>query len=533
MKMRTGLKQMTLMAVVAAWFGVHANNSFAVIWDAGVSAASASWYTAANWNPDTVPTAWLTTDIAQFDNSGTATTAVIDMGTASATGVGSLSIAAIETTTARTRALTISNSSSSVDGILTLNGAAISISFTGSPVVTSNVIVHKNNTSTGALTFSKTGSGGRTLTLDLVNPTNIVAIDSASGTLTISSNITGAGGLTLMRAATSASRFDVSGTNTYAGDTHLRSGVLRARVAANVMPHGVGKGNLRIAAGATFSMDFSNTINGLNDGLDSLGFSGGGTVFTNDATSVVLTVGDGDADGSFSGTIVSTQPGSTVGFAKMGSGTQVLSGANTYNGTTAVNAGALIVNGSHIGGSGYIVAGGATLGGNGTISAGVDLTGTIAAGATTLPSPDTLTIGGLTLQNGSTGIFDLVNTPGVHAPGAGNDLIDITGALTGLAATTVSIDVDAIGGGDLTSTGTWTLALYDSLAGTGVPAFTVSGIDAGLSYSVNVVPDNLGDPTGAGSVQLTVVPEPGSLILMGLGVVVGMAGWRRQQRCAK
>jgi hypothetical protein len=196
-----------------------------------------------------------------------------------------------------------------------------------------------------------------------------------------------------------------------------------------------------------------------------------------------------------------------------------------------VNAGALIVDGTHTGGAGYTVGGNGTLGGIGTISAPVDLNGTIRPGT----SPGTLTIGGLTLQNGSTGVFDLVNTAGTHAPGAGNDLIDITGALTGLALTTVNIDVDAIGGGDLSAAGTWTLALYDSLAGTGIPTFTVMGVDAGYSYAVNIVPDDLGVPTGPGAVQLTLtaVPEPASFVIIGLGMILGAAGCRRGRRDAK
>jgi hypothetical protein len=140
-------------------------------------------------------------------------------------------------------------------------------------------------------------------------------------------------------------------------------------------------------------------------------------------------------------------------------------------------------------------------------------------------------VGGLTLQTGSAGIFELLNTPGVHAPGAGNDLIDVVGALTAFSGSNVTFDVDAIGGGDLSNNGSWTLALYDSLAGTGLPTFNITGIDPGLTATVLVVPDDaMNAPLGAGAVVLTVVPEPSSFVLAWCGLIgLTMVGKRRRK----
>lgn len=482
------------------------------------TATAGGWLTGVNWVGGSVPGG---SDVAQFTtNPAGAATVGIDFAGATNNGAGNQIVGGIEIATPRATALTINNSSTT-PGILTLNGANVVTTVGGGE--TANVIVHQN--AGGNITITN-GAGAGTMGINLPNPTNVIAIDT-NFQVVIGTAISGPGGVTLMRnAGSTTARLDFRAANTYQGDTNLQSGLLRARVAANIMPHGPGTGNLNIASGATFSMDLSNTVNGLND----LG-GGGGTVFTQDAASVVLTVGDNDANGSFSGTIASTTAGSTVGLTKIGNGTQTLSGANTYNGATTVNAGALIVNGTHTGVAGYTIAGGGTLGGSGAISAAVDLSGTLTPGT----SPGTLTVGGLTLQNGSTCVFELVNTASVHAPGAGNDLIDINGALTGLAATTVNIDVDAIGGGELSAAGTWTLALYDSLAGTGIPMFNVTGVDAGYSYAVNIVPDDLGVPTGPGEVQLTLtaVPEPGSFAIMCLGSILGAAIWRRGRRDAK
>ena len=70
--------------------------------------------------------------------------------------------------------------------------------------------------------------------------------------------------------------------------------------------------------------------------------SGNGRVFC-DTTSNTLTVGQNDGSGAFSGVLAN---GSAIlSLIKNGSGTQVLSGANTYTGTTTVNGGTLVLSG--------------------------------------------------------------------------------------------------------------------------------------------------------------------------------------------
>jgi autotransporter-associated beta strand protein len=282
------------------------------------------------------------------------------------------------------------------------------------------------------------------------------------------------------------------------------------------MPHGTGKGNVNIASGATLSLDFNNTINGLND----LG-GGGGTVLTQDASSVVLTVGDGDADGDFSGTIVSTTAGSTVGFAKIGTGTQVLSGTNTYNGTTAVNGGTLIVNGSHTSVAGFSVATGATLGGTGSIQSSVALNVKIAPGE----SAGTLTIGGLSLNDGVS--FDIELDPNDTSVGGPNDLIDVMGTLNLTAVTdptTITLNLEDVDtNSDFGGIGTWTLMTFDSInpVFTGSLPINIMGLASGVTGAVSV--------NGDGTVTLTTVPEPGSLILITFGLI-GIGAIVRQRR---
>uniref|UniRef100_UPI004039C8D5 autotransporter-associated beta strand repeat-containing protein n=1 Tax=Variovorax sp. BK018 TaxID=3450241 RepID=UPI004039C8D5 len=148
-----------------------------------------------------------------------------------------------------------------------------------------------------------------------------------------------------------------------------------------------------------------------------------------------LTLGGLNASDTISGVVsdkgsVFTQPGAGTGgsVVKVGSGTLVLSGANTYTGGTTVSAGTLRVNnivGSATGTGAVLIQSGATLGGSGTIAGAV----TVANGASVNPgnSPGTLTVGSLSLNAGSVLNYEL-GQAGV-AGGPLNDLINVNGNL--------------------------------------------------------------------------------------------------------
>lgn len=91
---------------------------------------------------------------------------------------------------------------------------------------------------------------------------------------------------------------------------------------------------------------------------------------------------------------------------KTGAGTLVLSGSNTYAGGTDVTQGGLLVNGSIAGGA--TIAAGAELGGSGTILGDV----TVASSGTLSPgnSPGVLTVGSLSLSEGSTTLMEITGT---------------------------------------------------------------------------------------------------------------------------
>jgi fibronectin-binding autotransporter adhesin len=115
---------------------------------------------------------------------------------------------------------------------------------------------------------------------------------------------------------------------------------------------------------------------------------------------------------------------------KTGAGSWVLSGANTYTGTTTVSAGSLFINGDQSLATGAVsVASGATLGGTGTIGG---LT-TLASGATLSPgaSPGNLTFSqSLSFTSGANYNWQMLSATGTAGASNAWDLVTVTGSLS-------------------------------------------------------------------------------------------------------
>lgn len=293
-----------------------------------------------------------------------------------------------------------------------------------------------------------------------MSTTNVRTISATSGNITIGGVISGTnGGIT----KDGANTLTLSGVNTYTGATTLSAGTLRATTSASALGAGtlsLGGGILELAnnTGLNFARNTTVTNNTsifserltagagvthtlgtlsigaqtltigtdatVNSGIAGLTFgattlSASGSVFSvNTGTLLTLAsvTGAGNsftAAGAGNTTVTDAITTGVGGVTKTGTGTLLLSGANTYTGTTTIGAGVLTVtNGaaiadtadvtlSNIAGATFLVAGSETIGslqGGGTTGGNVS----IATGAAlTVAATGSSTFAGLITNSGA------------------------------------------------------------------------------------------------------------------------------------
>lgn len=299
---------------------------------------------------------------------------------------------------------------------------------------------------------------------------------------TFANDIAGAGGLTKIGAGT----LELSGTNTYAGGTSVYGGNLAVWRDANLGADGTGLtlgtgGRLRVLADG-FSTARPVTL----DGAGGLRIDLGTSIFTGAIT-----------DG--------TQPGSLI---KSGTGTAVLTAANTYSGGTAVAAGtlALTATGSLV--SPVSVSQGARFANAGLASGAVtnagtlSNAGTIAGGVTNAALADAENAGTIT---GGLSNAGLVRNTGAIAGGVSNSgALASSGTLSGGLTNTGAVVASAgrIDGAIRNDAGlvavTGTVASDGTFANAASATLAVAG-----AYSLSGPLSNAGTVTVARTASLT------------------------------
>ena len=465
-----------------------------------------------------------------------------------------------------------------VTGVSTTTSGNVSIAATGSITVSQPVnvvgagtlLLDAQNATTGDIIVNNTvttGTGSLTLRADdditsntsgtLTTTSGAVVLTAdddvnASGTFTytaavnhgstgstwsladadgsMSGIISGSGGLTKNGNGTLA----LSGTsaNTFTGTTTVNTGTLSLNKTAGLNAIGgaltIGNGSatdtvkllaanqipdttdVSIATGGVFD------LNARLETIDAL--TGTGSVTSSVAGAVTLTIGaNNDPTPSFSG-VISNGSG-TVALTKTGSGTQSLSGANTYTGATTVSGGRLNVNGSTAAGSAVTVQSTGTLGGTGTVADTVNVQsgGTVAPGT----SPGILNSGSVTFVSSSTFAVEIAGDDGAGAAD-GHDQLNVTGTVT-LGSATLTLDLTCLTAAEIPVGQTFLIVNNDSTE-------AISGTFNGFAEGATVLSNVAGTGrdlrisyvggTDSNDVVLTVVVVETSVALSGGNLII-------------
>jgi len=223
-----------------------------------------------------------------------------------------------------------------------------------------------------------------------------------------------------------------------------------------------------------------------------------------------LTVGSNNLSTVFSGVIQSGFSGTGGSLTKIGTGTLVLSGANTYTGNTTISGGVLQVNGSIASPNTFVNRGG-TLRGTGTVGGNLNNNGVVAPG----DSPGTLHVGG-NYSQGSDGTLEIE----IASLFSFDQLM-----ISGTAALSGTLDV--------------TLDDYTGHAGDIFTILTSSGLSGNFSIlDLPTLSNGLffTERVTSNDVLLTVngpanVPDPGATLLLMAGALAALFSlqrfWRR------
>ncbi|MCE9547120.1 MAG: autotransporter-associated beta strand repeat-containing protein [Planctomycetia bacterium] len=400
-----------------------------------------------------------TTDWAMSVAAGAADTAITPF-TGYTPFVGSGGTGTANYTATDNNTVTVSEAFNSLKLLTTTSGQSLSLGAQTLTLTSGGLLF------TGANDYSITGG-----TLKGGNTTDLIVHQYASANnLTISSTIsnnTGATGLT----KTGPGTLTISSTgNNYSGATVIGAGILKLGAAGGVIPDAS-----NVTANGTLD------LNGNTETIGSL--SGVGTVDTVAGGSPTLTVGSGNGNGTFAGVIKNSA--GTLALTKSGTGTEILSGANSsYAGTTTLTTGVLSVSTLANGGSN------SSIGKSTNIAANLVLNGGTFQYTGGAASTDRLfTLGGsVSLDASGTGAVNFTNTGSMG--GAGVRTLTLTGTNTGDNTLAAAIN-DSGGAVSLTKTGvgTWVLSNANGYSGT----TTISG--GTLAYGGN-------NAIGAGGVTI-------------------------------
>lgn len=502
----------SLSAATNTWTGGNSTWETPANWDGGIPGDNDTAYLPGN-SPNTITISGTTARIASLTATNTVAGWTLDGGTLAFASGGSI----VAASGGNTLVLTINSQISATDG-LSVTGARIVFGNTNNAIsgnlslgASSRVVfVAPGAIGSASLLLGKSsqaqiGAGILTNAVTLADTgAGIFANNIANKTLEIAGAISESGGVRDMTfsALNDNGTIIISGNNTYTGNTQIGRSSAASGTTIRIT-HGNAFGSSASSANVTF-------LTAANTGAQTLEMAGGITVLNRKLTLFGAgieskgslfnadddNVWDGGVDlGATNNATIGVTNGTTLtikgevsgsaagGLTKTGEGALILEGSSSYSTGTTVSQGLLLVEnttGSGTGTGDVSVLSGAAIGGDGTIA------------------------GSLDLASGAKFEFTL------------NRTLKVSGDITFGGFSINDVVVSDWGS---VANGTYTL-----IGGTGT--FDYSNVDFGTTLDLGG-----GRIAGLqqGSLQLNVVPEPGTLWLLGLSGL-GMALMRRCYR---
>ena len=462
------------------------------------SGSSLSWATTTNWTPNGVPSG---TDVAVIFGSLAGTQSVV-LGAARTVG-----------------SLTIHDTNANAESLSAASGYTLTLSASNG---TATGLVDGSGTAVETVATALVLSSSFDLT---VNDTAVTS--SASGAITLTGNMTGAGGFIKDGDGTTSM---TTATKTYTGATTINAGILRLTQTGEP----TGTSSTTVNSGGQLRFDTDKGAYTLGSATTTLVLNGTGdpnltgtTITSNGAGALAYT---GSGAGSLSNpvqlattaSISTSTSGSTLtlqgvvsglgGLTKVGGSTLALGVANTYSGGTVVSAGTLLANGGTSGtssatGTGAITINAGTLGGTGAIS-----------GAVTVTS-------GAILQGGAgtvSGALTLVTVPTLNAGSILQLTLDGSLNHSTLALPAGSNPFNA--NQAFNFTGTPVDGTYASIITGVATGINTSGWIANNGFNSYSFADN------GGNIDLTITDVPEPATCLGGALLVGAAAWAQRRR---
>ena len=261
-----------------------------------------------------------------------------DSGSSNLTVTGAITNANQRLTVAGNGTTSITGAISGTGGLTKTNTGSLVLSanntFTGTTIISAGTIRLEGSSVLGGGNYSSTIANSGALVLD------------TSSNQVLSGGISGSGSLV----KNNSSILTLSGSNTHSGGTTLNAGTLRINNASALGTGAFvigGSTTIDNTTGSALVLITNNTQNWNSDftftGSDSLDL-GTGAVSMNASRTLTVSANTLTVGGAISG--------SGFSLTKNGAGTLVLSGNNTYTGTTTLNAGTLVIGSTGLLGAG-------------------------------------------------------------------------------------------------------------------------------------------------------------------------------------